>query len=48
MVCIENIEKKEEPKKFGEMLIETMNNVQLLLRCLMVSHNKKGIWKFLK
>ena len=42
------IEKKEEPKKFGEMLVETMENTQLLLKCLMVSHNKKGGWKFLK
>ena len=42
------IEKKEEPKKFGEMLVETMANTQLLLKCLMVSHNKKGGWKFLK
>jgi hypothetical protein len=42
------IEMKEEPKKFGEMLVETMANTQLLLRCLMISHNKKGGWKFLK
>jgi hypothetical protein len=42
------MEKKECPKKFGEMLVETIGNVQLLLRCLMVSHNKKGGWKFLK
>jgi hypothetical protein len=30
------------------MLVETIANTQLLLKCLMVSHNKKGGWKFLK